>query len=89
MVVQIWIFFEIRLRVFLKNSEIFLKKGKNLSKWVWVSGRELKFGINMRCLMKNKNGYSNLELFEIRMSFSEKLWNFLGKRSKISLSRSG
>jgi hypothetical protein len=35
--------FEIRLRVSLKNSEIFLKKVKILSKLVWVAGRELKF----------------------------------------------
>jgi hypothetical protein len=40
---------------------------KNLSKSVWVAGRELKFGMNMCCLLKNINGYSNLEFFEIRL----------------------
>jgi hypothetical protein len=64
--------FEIRSRVFLKNSEIFLKKVKNLSKPVWVAGRELKFGMNMRCLLTNTNGYSNLEFFEIRLRVSLK-----------------
>jgi hypothetical protein len=39
---------------------------KNLSKSVWVAGRGLKFGKNMRCLLKNINGYSNWEFFEIR-----------------------
>jgi hypothetical protein len=43
-----------------------MKKVKNMSKAVWVAGRELKFGMNMRCLLTNINGYSNLEFFEIR-----------------------
>jgi hypothetical protein len=38
-----------------------------LSKSVWVAGRELKFGINMRCLLTIINEYSNLEFFEIRL----------------------
>jgi hypothetical protein len=33
--------FEIRLGIFLKNSEIFLKKVKNLPKPVWVAGKTL------------------------------------------------
>jgi hypothetical protein len=66
-------FFEICLRVFLKNTEIFLKK----------AGRELKFGMNMCCLLININGYSNLEFFEIRLRvFLKNSEIFLKKRSK-------
>jgi hypothetical protein len=31
--------------------------------WVWVAGRGLKFGMNMRCLLLIKNKYSNLQVF--------------------------
>jgi hypothetical protein len=58
---------------------------KNLSKSVWVAGSELKFGINMRyfALLKNKNGYSNLELFEIclRVFLKNSASDFLGIKS--------
>jgi hypothetical protein len=40
--------------------------------------------------LSNKNGYSNLEfLLKSLKSFSEKFWNFLEKRSEISLSPFG
>jgi hypothetical protein len=42
-------FFEIRLKVFLKNSEIYLKNGQKKSKSVWVEARELKFCMIMLC----------------------------------------
>jgi hypothetical protein len=44
-----------------------LKNGQKFVKSVWVAGRELKLGMNMRCLLKNINGYSNLDFFEIRL----------------------
>jgi hypothetical protein len=40
-------YFEIRLRVLLKKSEIYLKNGHKNS--VWVEAGELKFGMNMLC----------------------------------------
>jgi hypothetical protein len=42
-------YFEIRLRVLLKNSEIHLKNGQKKSKSVWVEAGELKFVMNMLC----------------------------------------
>jgi hypothetical protein len=42
-------YFEIRLRVLLKNSEIYLKNGQKNSKSVWIEAVELKFGMNMVC----------------------------------------
>jgi hypothetical protein len=58
---QIW-----KILNFLKeNFEFSLKKVKNLSKLVWVAGRKLKISMNMRCLLTNEIGYSNLEFFEI------------------------
>jgi hypothetical protein len=42
-------YFEIRSRVLLKNSEIYLKNGKKKSKSVWAEAGELKFCMNMLC----------------------------------------
>jgi hypothetical protein len=38
---------------------------KNWSKSVWVEVRELKFGMNMLCLVKYKIAYSGSEFFRI------------------------
>jgi hypothetical protein len=47
-------YFEIRLRVLLKNSKIYLKNGQKISKSVWVETGKLKFGKNMFCKFKLK-----------------------------------
>jgi hypothetical protein len=60
-------YFEIRLRVLLKNSEIYLKNGKKGRLGVsWRAG-ELKFGRNMLCLFKLKIAYPDLEFLEIHL----------------------
>jgi hypothetical protein len=47
-------YFEIRLRVLLKNSEIFLKNVKIFTLSVWVEARELKFYMNMLCWLQQQ-----------------------------------
>jgi hypothetical protein len=52
---------------------------------VWVEARELKFGLNMLCQLKQKSACLILEMFEISFRISRRILIFLGKISKFVL----
>jgi hypothetical protein len=56
-----------------KTLKFSWKMVKNLSKLVWVAGRELKFSINMRCLLTNRQ--VRAEIWQRLIDIP--IWNFL------------
>jgi hypothetical protein len=66
------LFSDLKNSDFFENLDFFLKKVKNLFKYVWAQAREMKFCMNMLCLVKFKIAYSSLEFLGIRLKVSLK-----------------